>query len=114
MTTGEVRALKRAAMGQSLRAEDLAAAIAFVRQENDGSDFRLVTLLRLRLGYGARLEPAADVVEFGGHALALDAAADTRRIDGVLVPADPSETASVTSQRCELFGLVVGISGRRS
>ncbi|MFN8631267.1 MAG: hypothetical protein U0838_13405 [Chloroflexota bacterium] len=33
-----------------VRAGDLAAAIAFVDGENDGSDFRLVTLPRLRLG----------------------------------------------------------------
>jgi len=60
--TGEVRVLKRAAAGEMVRARDLTDAIAFVKGENDGSDFRLVTLLRLRLrlGYGNRLEPVAD------------------------------------------------------
>src|ERR1041384_18203 len=58
--TGEGRVLERAAAGETIRAEDLADAMAFVKGESDGSDFRLVTLLRLRAGYGHRLEPAAD------------------------------------------------------
>ncbi|WP_143447817.1 hypothetical protein [Kineosporia sp. R_H_3] len=58
--TGEVRALKRAAVGRTVTGADLAQAVAFVRGENDGADFRLVTLLRLRLGYPDRLAPDAD------------------------------------------------------
>ena len=57
--TGEVGALKKAAAGATINAGDLSNAIAFVQGENDGSDFRLVTLLRLRYAYGNRLDPGA-------------------------------------------------------
>jgi hypothetical protein len=59
--TGEVRALKLAIAGKRVGLEDVTDAIAFVRSESDGSDFRLVTLLRLLEGYRDRLDPAATV-----------------------------------------------------
>ncbi|MFN8623880.1 MAG: hypothetical protein U0869_24325 [Chloroflexota bacterium] len=57
--TGEVRALKLAAGGSDVHAADLEVAAAFVRGANDGSDFRLITLLRLLLAYPDRLDGAA-------------------------------------------------------
>jgi hypothetical protein len=57
--TGEVAALKAAAAGGTVRLADVASAIAFVHGQSDGSDFRLVTLLRLLAGYPGRLDPVA-------------------------------------------------------
>lgn len=57
--TGEVAALKRAAAGLTVRAADLDAAAGFIRGANDGSDFRLITLIRLLLVYPDRLDPDA-------------------------------------------------------
>jgi hypothetical protein len=55
--TGEVHALQRLAAGQSITLADVAPALEFVRGENDGADFRLITLTRILHGYGESLTP---------------------------------------------------------
>lgn len=57
--TGEVGVLKRLAAGGRIEAGDLDGAAAFVLGRNDGSDFRLITLLRAAYGYGQAFSPAA-------------------------------------------------------
>jgi hypothetical protein len=55
VVTGEVAALQRLARGETINEGDLADAIAFIKGQNDGSDFRLITLLRALYAYGHAL-----------------------------------------------------------
>src|SRR5688572_19627805 len=43
IATGEVAALQRLARGETINEGDLVDAIAFVKGQNDGSDFRVIT-----------------------------------------------------------------------
>jgi len=55
--TGEVEALQRLARREIVNEGDVAEAIAFVKAQNDGSDFRVITLLRALYAYEHALSP---------------------------------------------------------
>jgi hypothetical protein len=60
--TGEVRVLQRLVGGGTISRDDLDDVLAFVRERNDGSDFRLTTLLRAAYAYGHTFTPEVEEV----------------------------------------------------